>query len=165
MKAELHDGCTARQSSSSSEATSPDVEPKSKRALLQSLHNDGSDEEEKIDTPTEEISTFFAEKLRIDKSKIDPLQWWKENEKRYPALVQEARRVLSMRSTSASSERVFSTADRVVTSLRASLSPENVDALVFLHRNTSYQWQSVSSPDVVVKPEEQHNEAPALPVL
>ena len=57
------------------------------------------------------------------------------------------------------------TAGRVVTSLRASLSPENVDALVFLHRNTSYQWQSVASPDVVVKPEEQHNEAPALPVL
>ena len=47
----------------------------------------------------------------------------------------------------------------------ATLSPENVDALVFLHRNTSYQWQSVASPDVVVKPEEQHNEAPALPVL
>ena len=73
--------------------------------------------------------------------------------------------MLSMPSTSASSERVFSTAGRVVTSLRASLSPENVDALIFLHRNTSYQWQSVASPDVVVKPEEQKNEAPALPVL
>ena len=148
-----------------SEAASPNVEPKSKRALLQSLHDDSSDEEEEIDTPTEEISAFFAEELRIDKSKIDPLQWWKENEKRYPALAQEARRVLSMPSTSASSARVFSTAGRVVTSLRASLSPESVDALVLLHRNTSYQWQSVASPDVVVKPDEQHNEAPALPAL
>ena len=165
VKAELHERCTARQSSASSEAASPDVKPKSKRALLQSLHDDSSDEEEEIDTPTEKISAFFAQKLRIDKSKIDPLQWWKENEKRYPALAQEARRVLSMPSTSASSERVFSTVGRVVTFLRASLSPENVDALVFLHRNTSYQWQSVASPDVVVKPEEQYKEAPALPVL
>ena len=55
MKAELHERCTARQSSASSEAASPDVEPKSKRALLQSLHDDSSDEEEEIDTPTEEI--------------------------------------------------------------------------------------------------------------
>ena len=75
--------------------------------MLQSLHDDSSDEEEEIDTPTEEIPAFFAEKLRIDKSTFDPLQWWKENEKRYPALAQEARRVLSMPGTSASSESVL----------------------------------------------------------
>ena len=43
--------------------------------------------------------------------------------------------------------------------------PKKVAQDVPTHRNTSYQWQSVASPDVVVKPEEQHNEAPALPVL
>lgn len=40
---------------------------------------------------------------------MNPLIWWKDNQRLYPSLSKLARKVLSIPSTSAASERVFST--------------------------------------------------------
>ena len=59
--------------------------------------------------------------------------WWKEHAAQFPYLSQLARRYLAMPATSASVERLFSVAGQVVTAKRASLDPETVTLLVFLH--------------------------------
>jgi len=42
---------------------------------------------------------------------------------------------MAITATSVSAERCFSTAGNIVTRKRASLSPENINLLVFLHQN------------------------------
>ena len=61
------------------------------------------------------------------------LTWWKEHAARFPYLSQLARRYLAMPATSASVERLFSVAGQIVTAKRASLHPDTVTLLVFLH--------------------------------
>jgi hypothetical protein len=63
----------------------------------------------------------------------NPLVWWKLNETRFPHLARLARKILCIPATSASSERVFSTAGLTITQARASLKPENASSLIFLH--------------------------------
>lgn len=70
--------------------------------------------------------------MRVSSS---PLEWWKVNENRYAALAPVARQFLAVPATSTPSERIFSSSGLVVEKLRAALSAENVDALVFLHKN------------------------------
>ena len=63
------------------------------------------------------------------------LNWWKVNESRFPTLAKMARCYLCVPATSVPSERVFSTAGLVINDRRSSLSPENVDMLIFLSKN------------------------------
>lgn len=49
---------------------------------------------------------------------MNSFEWWATREKRYPALAELARKYLCIPATSASSERVFSTAGNVVNSKR-----------------------------------------------
>ena len=65
----------------------------------------------------------------------DPLSWWREHQRLYPRPAKLAKRYLCIPATSSPSERVFSTGGNVVTCLRSSLKPENVDRLVFLSKN------------------------------
>ena len=57
------------------------------------------------------------------------------NAPRYPFLSILARKFLCIPATSVPLERIFSAAGHIVSKLRASLSPENVDALLFLRQN------------------------------
>lgn len=66
---------------------------------------------------------------------MDTFEWWATREKRYPALADLARKYLCIPATSASSERVFSTAGNIVTSKRNCLLPQNVNILVFTYQN------------------------------
>ncbi|CAI6357053.1 unnamed protein product [Macrosiphum euphorbiae] len=70
--------------------------------------------------------------LRFD---LNPLEWWRTREEKYPAIATIAKKYLAIPSTSASSERCFSTAGNIVTPKRSCLLPENVDMLVFLYQN------------------------------
>lgn len=86
---------------------------------------------------TNDASTQFTgylsePQLRFD---LNPLEWWRTREDKYPAIAAIAKKYLAIPSTSASSERCFSTAGNIVTPKRSSLLPENVDTLVFLYQN------------------------------
>ena len=101
----------------------------------------------------------------------DPLLWWRKNESRFPHIARLARLFLAVPATSTPSERVFSAAVNIVTKKRSALSPENVDALIFLNKNWSLLFQlpstpsSSGDPSSVVKVEEQEEAEPELPDL
>ena len=63
----------------------------------------------------------------------NPLDWWRDNQYQFNLLALLARRILCIPSTSAPSERVFSTAGHTITKLRASLNSANAADLIFLH--------------------------------
>ncbi|CAL4234715.1 unnamed protein product, partial [Meganyctiphanes norvegica] len=67
----------------------------------------------------------------------DPMQWWNSRTTIYPNLSLTAKQYLCIPATSVPSERVFSTAGNIVNKKRTSLSPENVDMLLFLNKNYS----------------------------
>lgn len=61
------------------------------------------------------------------------LQWWRNHEKDFPLLHQLGRKILCVPASSASSERAFSSANRVLEDRRTNLKSENVDSILFLH--------------------------------
>lgn len=65
----------------------------------------------------------------------NPLAWWRNNKHKYPHIAKLARRYLAVPCTSVPSERVFSAAGDIVTASRSRLLAENVDKLIFLHKN------------------------------
>ena len=65
----------------------------------------------------------------------DVLEWWKAHEKEFPLLSQAARKIMSLQPTSCSSERLFSTGGKTVSSQRTKLDSENVHMLVFCKEN------------------------------
>ena len=100
-----------------------------------SSQNDSGDEADVIShSVREEILKYFGEQP-LPKS-TDPLQWWKANEARFPSLAVLANSYLCVPATSTPSERLFSAAGNIVSKKKASLSPEHVDMLTFLHYNT-----------------------------
>jgi len=81
-----------------------------------------------------ELETFF--KLpNLPTSNVDILAWWKTQEPVLPLLGEIARKYLCVTASSASAERLFSASGNVVTKLRSSLAPENLELIVYLHEN------------------------------
>ncbi len=81
----------------------------------------------------EEVASYLAASgITVDG---DPLTWWKSNECKYPHIAKMARCYLAVPGSSVPSERVFSTTGDIVTAKRSTLSPDNVDILVFLKKN------------------------------
>lgn len=86
-----------------------------------------------INDLTTEFQYYLAEpELKFD---LNPFDWWKSREHKYPAIGILAKKYLSIPATSVSSERCFSTAENVVTSKNTSLLTNNVNLLVFLYQN------------------------------
>ena len=74
----------------------------------------------------------------------NPLEWWKKNEMKFPALAALAKKYLSVQATSASSERIFSRARRIVTTDRNRLDPQIVGCLLYISENLNwYEKMSV----------------------
>ena len=69
--------------------------------------------------------------LCLDTGLVNPLIWWRNNEKYFPRLSQLARKYLCVPATSVPSKRAFSVAGHVVNEKRSSLLPENVSYVSF----------------------------------
>ena len=71
------------------------------------------------------------------------VDWWRENEQRFPNVACVAKRYLSAPATSVASERLFSAAALVYTDSRNPLAPKRTDMLLFLKHNlplTDYKY-------------------------
>lgn len=92
-----------------------------------------SAETQSTTTGYDELQHFLKEPT------LDPdsnaLEWWQKNQDRFPKLTKLARKLMCIPASSVPSERVFSTSGNIVTKLRSSLKPENVNMLVFLNKN------------------------------
>ena len=71
-----------------------------------------------------------------------PSTWWKGNGHRFPLLARLARKYQAITATSTPAEGVLSVAGLVVSCLKASLSPEHVDMLVFSNKNMDLKFES-----------------------
>ena len=98
------------------------------------LEDEDPGQDGRDDAVRNELLAYFREK-QIPKDK-NPLQWWKENETKFPALAVVAKSYLAAPVTSTPSERLFSAAGSIVSKKRASLTKEHVDMLTFLHSNS-----------------------------
>jgi len=79
-----------------------------------------------------ELSDYVNMKVSKDAEMID---FWRENHAVLPHLYKVACRVLCVPASSAASERMFSTAGRLLEKRRTNLNPESTNALLFLHSN------------------------------
>lgn len=66
----------------------------------------------------------------------NPLEWWCSNRKKYPILSQLAFKYLCITATSSPSERMFSATGQLTSDRRSRLTPDNVDILLFLQKNS-----------------------------
>ena len=67
-----------------------------------------------------------------------PVQWWKENERKFPRISKLARKYLQIPATSASSERSFSTFGNIYCPKRMSLKTSTAEAVLFLNKNSKF---------------------------
>lgn len=100
-----------------------------KRRRATPLVQEGSIEEQARQFLAEDIEAMYEQMTS------DPLEYWKVQSKRWPALASVAAQYLPVMASSAEAERNFSTAGDIVTAQRASLKPERVDQLLFLAKN------------------------------
>lgn len=80
---------------------------------------------------TEEMARYIAE----PPSRSSPLEWWKDRACIYPTLSKLGKKYLACPASSVPSERIFSLCGNIITKKRAQLAPDNVNMLVFLHKN------------------------------
>ncbi|XP_078495159.1 LOW QUALITY PROTEIN: E3 SUMO-protein ligase ZBED1-like [Ciona intestinalis] len=90
-------------------------------------------EKQTIAAPEDDIEAYLREPAQPSDS--DPLQWWKLNAARLPIMSLMARSYFCIPATSVPSESVFSSGGHIVNAKRASLTPANVNMLVFLNKN------------------------------
>ncbi|XP_053324528.1 E3 SUMO-protein ligase ZBED1-like [Spea bombifrons] len=139
-----------QQETTSSPVMRVDVPSTSAASLLDSLLESGGSsekdtregklEEEDIHTQVRnEVQAYFAERPLAKER--NPLNWWNTNQEKYPTLAKLAKSYLCIPGTSTPSERLFSAAGNIACKKRASLSPEHVDMLTFLHSNAKFLEQ------------------------
>ena len=73
------------------------------------------------------------------------LDFWYPNEIKFPILSQLARKFLCIQATSASSERIFSIASKIISKFRNRLSPETAGTILFVNR--MLEWYKKNSGD------------------
>jgi len=82
-----------------------------------------------------ELSFYINVASKMTDEKGDILAYWKDNKDKLPLLSGLARSVLCIPATSASSERLFSTAGRIINPQRTLLNSEKAEDLIFMNAN------------------------------
>ncbi|GJR02193.1 zinc finger BED domain-containing protein RICESLEEPER 2-like protein [Tanacetum coccineum] len=81
-------------------------------------------------TNKSELKLYLEEPAIPRKTNLDILQFWKENQARYPRLAIMARDLLSVQITTVASESSFSIGGRILSKYRSSLLPSSAEALL-----------------------------------
>ncbi|GJR77891.1 zinc finger BED domain-containing protein RICESLEEPER 2-like protein [Tanacetum coccineum] len=103
----------------------------------------------RVETSDKSELTLYLEEPEISrKTKIDVLQFWKENQARYPRLSLMARDLLSVQITTVASESSFSIGGRILSKYRSSLSPSNAEALLCTHDEEEKEEMEALSEDL-----------------
>eukprot|EP00117_Sycon_ciliatum_P035219 scpid88077/ scgid2524/ len=127
--------CQPVESTSDSEVSEPPAKRSCQPSGLDLLFGVAAEEEVCVSAAVEqEVNMYFAGRPAANSTV--PLAWWKVHEEQFPHLAVLAQKYLSIVSTSVPSERVFSACGLLVDKLCCSLSPETVDAMVFLAKNS-----------------------------
>ncbi len=100
-------------------------------------HKNNNNREDVVNRVDAELLLYKREQhLPLEKddgSFSNPLDWWRLKQQQYPLLANIALRVLAIPTTSAPSERVFSTVGITIAKERSQLDPYNAGELIFLH--------------------------------
>lgn len=102
------------------------------------LSSSESDDNEDLNTDASKETVAMIDsyqKLKRIPSSQDPLLWWKDHSKEFPALAVLARIYLSCPSSSVASERLFSGAGIIYDEKRSKLSPERAQKLLVMKHN------------------------------
>ena len=81
-----------------------------------------------------ELFIYKAEALAELNS--DPLQWWQNRMLSYPIMSALVQSTFAFTATSVPSERLFSSAEMIISTRRCSFLPDNADKLILLYENS-----------------------------
>ncbi|MFT7798405.1 zinc finger BED domain-containing protein 1-like isoform X1 [Arapaima gigas] len=96
----------------------------------------GEDPTEKMPEIHQQLENYIAEPLC--KRSLSPLNWWRAKEHRFPAVARLARKYLAIPATAVPADRAFAPREASVTQRRATLGPQHLDHILFLHQNCDY---------------------------
>lgn len=119
-------------STPSNDPCDPKPPPAKKQKRFGEQFESGNMSDEYDSHEEEELDRYLAMRLDVGKIHDDPMVFWKSNSKTFPILSILARRMHSVPATTASVERAFSGGGNVLNERRTSLSPSQLDNVLFL---------------------------------
>ncbi|XP_009472897.1 PREDICTED: zinc finger BED domain-containing protein 1-like [Nipponia nippon] len=96
----------------------------------------GKDPTESMPEIHQQLENYIVEPLC--KRSTNPLDWWKNNEHRFPAVARLSRQYLAVPATAVLPEQAFAAGESTLEHRRAVLAPENLDQILFLHQNFDF---------------------------
>lgn len=96
----------------------------------------GKDPTESMPEIHQQLENYIVEPLC--KRSTNPLDWWKNNEHRFPAVARLSRQYLAVPATAVLPDQAFAAGESALEHRRAVLAPENLDQILFLHQNFDF---------------------------
>uniref|UniRef100_A0A8B9PFT1 BED-type domain-containing protein n=1 Tax=Apteryx owenii TaxID=8824 RepID=A0A8B9PFT1_APTOW len=96
----------------------------------------GKDPTESMPEIHQQLENYIVEPLC--KRSTNPLDWWKSNEHRFPAVARLSRQYLAVPATAVLPDQAFAASESTLEHRRAVLAPENLDQILFLHQNFDF---------------------------
>lgn len=96
----------------------------------------GKDPTESMPEIHQQLENYIVEPLC--KRSTNPLDWWKTNEHRFPAVARLGRQYLAIPATVVLPDQAFAANESTLEHRRAVLTPENLDQILFLHQNFDF---------------------------
>ncbi|XP_006265043.1 E3 SUMO-protein ligase ZBED1 [Alligator mississippiensis] len=96
----------------------------------------GKDPTESMPEIHQQLENYIVEPLC--KRSTNPLDWWRNNEHRFPAVARMSRQYLAIPATAVLPDQAFAANESALEHRRAVLAPENLDQILFLHQNFDF---------------------------